>query len=284
MDVQGALISRRLVAEWPDQAFDRLLAVDFIRETGAAAYVGCPICHGAHDEKVVIAEQSDGTYRYYLKCPVVLRAEVTADDLRQWTINFEAFTKALARTIGLQGRCATLLPERLWSLGRVAWQGQRRKVLFARGLHWRDGAMVIDRIHSHHRPIILVTYRESPEFQPTDVPPVVPLEEIASLRENDICLDRVLMVAMIDEADAAAQDDDRRTPNSGEIKQLVRRQVKAERKAELTDDLLIAAYKQEGSYRKAAAALVAANMKTSLWAIRRAVERAGGVSVIRRKQ
>ena len=60
------------------------------------------------------------------------------------------------------------------------------------------------------------------------------------------------------------------------LRRLIRRQLKAERQTALSDDLLIAAYKQHGSYRKAAAALIAQGLRTNRWAIERAVRRIGG--------
>jgi hypothetical protein len=283
MDVPRPLLSRQLVLQWPDHAFDRLLSAGFIQEAGSADRVGCPVCHGAHKEKVFVAQQADGVCRYFVYCPVVFRAEVTADDLRQWTIDFDALANAIARAMGLYSRCSPLLPERLWCLGRVAWQGRRRKVIFARGLQWNDAAMVIGRIHSHHRPIVLVTYQDSLACSwPTNLPVLVSLEEVASLHENGLCLDGPLMAAMIAETDASAGGDDNRSPSSDELKLLIRRQVKAEQKTELTDDLLVAAYKQEGSYRKAATALTGAQMNVNHWAVGRAVQRAGGATALRR--
>ena len=49
-----------------------------------------------------------------------------------------------------------------------------------------------------------------------------------------------------------------------------------------SDDVLVAAYKQHGSYRKAADALIAQGVATDRWAIARAVQRAGGTAALRR--
>lgn len=283
MDVPRPLFLRQLVVQWSDRAFDRLLAAGFIKEAGGADRVGCPVCHGSHKEKVFVARQDDGTHRYFVYCPVVFRAEVTADDLRQWTIDFEVFTRAVARAMGLEGRCLPLLPERLWCLGRVTWRGDRRKVFFVRGLQWNDAAMVSERIHSHHRPIVLVTYRDPIENPGTTaLATPVPMEEVASLHENGIFLDGATVAAMIAEADATAENRDHRLADAKELKQLVRRQVKAEQKMELTDDLLIAAYKREGSCRKAAAALNEEQVNVNHWAVGRAVQRAGGAAALHR--
>jgi hypothetical protein len=46
----------------------------------------------------------------------------------------------------------------------------------------------------------------------------------------------------------------------------------------------VAAYKQHGSYRKAAAALIAQGVDTDRWAVERAVRRAGGPASLGRNQ
>jgi len=64
-------------------------------------------------------------------------------------------------------------------------------------------------------------------------------------------------------------------------KKVVRRQVKAEIKTLLTDDVCVAAYKQHNSYRKAADALTEETGRPiSKDKIRRAVERHGGIAAI----
>jgi hypothetical protein len=76
----------------------------------------------------------------------------------------------------------------------------------------------------------------------------------------------------------------RRKRTALRLKRLIRRQLKAERQAALTDDLLVAAYRQHGSYRKAAEALTAQGAETNRWAVERAVKRIGGPAALRRSE
>lgn len=63
---------------------------------------------------------------------------------------------------------------------------------------------------------------------------------------------------------------------------MIRRAVKAEMKSQLSDDILVAAYKQQGSCRKAAEALSeATGKKISKDKVQRAVQRTGGFQAMR---
>lgn len=75
------------------------------------------------------------------------------------------------------------------------------------------------------------------------------------------------------------------TLDEDQLAQVIRRQVNAERKAELTDDVLVAAYQQHGSIDKAAAALSElTKQKVSRDKVWRAVQRAGGTAAASRSE
>ena len=111
---------------------------------------------------------------------------------------------------------------------------------------------------------------------------MVSLSQIATLRDSGIDLDRVGLMSMVAEADAVASAAEAEAVDRKQLKLIVRREVKAEQKALLTDDVLVAAYKQHGSYRKAADALCAAGIPADRYAVERAVNRAGGIQAVRR--
>lgn len=100
----------------------------------------------------------------------------------------------------------------------------------------------------------------------------------------------VYKIAEILKSHAEAMDQDRRTATKPELdmkaaKLIIRREVKAELKLAMTDDVLVAAYKQEGSCRKAAALLSRQlNKKVSKDRVHRAVQRSGGVAAVREQR
>ncbi len=144
---------------------------------------------------------------------------------------------------------------------------------------WKDAAEIVARIVRTRRPIVLVGKFVPPlDIWGQNSPAVVPLAEVAALCDDRIKIDTAMVAALV--ADACIPWDDRGKPMLDE--QQLRRLIRAQRKTELTDDVLVAAYKQYGSYRNAAEALAAQDVETDRWAVERAVHRAGGVSALRR--
>ena len=276
MEMPRPLFSHDVVQRWPEGALDRLQTIGLVKRAETATRVICPGCYEGHIEDVVTLDQPDGSCRFFVYCPEVLRAEVSVESLGQWAVDFEKLAGALAKSLSLQGKCMSLAPGRLWRLGKATWQGALRDVLFARGLIRKDASEIVGRIRSR-RPIILVgKYLPPNEIWGNCEPAVVPLADVASLEEGRLVVDAVVMAATVADADAAWDD------NGGPLldEQQLRRLIHASRDSELRDHVLVAAYKQHGSYRKASDALIAQGVKTDRWAIERAVRRAGGRAAV----
>jgi len=183
--------------------------------------------------------------------------------------------------MSVKGKFTAVAPGRLWRLGKAAWQGALRDVIFARGLGRKDGAEVARRIARSRWPIVLVAEQvPRSDIWPAYEPAIVPLAQVASFDQGEIVLDGVVMAAIIADADATRAEGDAPLLDDGQLRRLIR----AERDIALGDGVLVAAYKQEGSYRKAAAALNAQGVRADRWAVERAVRRAGGPAAIRRNE
>ena len=281
MEMPRPLFSHDVVQRWPEGALDRLQTIGLVKRAETATRVICPGCYEGHIEDVVTLDQPDGSCRFFVYCQEVLRAEVSVESLGQWAVDFEKLAGALARIMSLQGKCMSLLPNRLWRLGKATWQGALRDVFLARGLAWKDGPTVVGRIGRSHRPIVLVGKHVPPnEIWGDCQPAVLSLTEMASLDEDRIAVDAVVMAAMVTDADMGWDD------GSGPLldEHQLRRLIRVHRDSELKDDVLVAAYKQHGSYRKASDALLAQGVETDRWAIERAVQRAGGSVALRRSE
>ena len=281
MELLRPLFSHDWVQRWPAGALDRLQTAGYVKPAETAQRVICPGCYEGHIEDVVTIEQPDGSYRLFVYCPEVLRAEVSVESLRQWTIDFEQLAGTLAKSMSLQSKCLLLLPGRLWRLGKATWRGELRDVLLARGLIRKDVSEMVARIRNSRRPIVLVgKYMPPNDIWENCEPAVVPLSEVASLDKDRLVIDAATMAAIVADADAAWDDD------GGPLldEQQLRRLLRAQRDSELKDDVLVAAYKQYGSYRKAADALIAQGVETDRWAIERAIGRAGGAAALQRSE
>ncbi|MFO0818287.1 MAG: hypothetical protein U1A77_10125 [Pirellulales bacterium] len=232
--------------------FDQLVSLNFVVRTANAVCVSCPAC-GGHGEEVVPLDYPDGTTRYYVPCPQDFRVEVHPVLLERWTINWDALAQSTASALALAGQCTPLIADRLWRLGRIKWKGTYRDAMLARGLSLPDGRDVARQIARNTRPVVFVGDRPVP----ADVwvgrePPLVRISQVASFVANKTLIDADATLAAILLGDVELTADNPLAPDPQRLKLMIRRQIRAEGKTRLTDDILMAAYQQEGSVRKAA--------------------------------
>jgi hypothetical protein len=274
------VVPAHVLASWPAGVHERLVDLGFLTRTTDADRVLCPECQG-HIEEVIACDGPDGRARYFVLCEEVVRAEVPPEARRRWQVNLDAVASALATALGLTGRCLELLPQRLWRLGATKWQATPRDVLLVRGLHWPDARAVAAEIGKRRKPIVFV-----PRVKPPDDlwqrcrPPVVLLSQIATLSDTAIDIEPLEIVAAIQDAETQAASE-LTVVSQEKLKRMIRQQVKAEGKTTLTDDIFVAAYRQHGSLRKAAAFLSQeTGQNVSKDQVHRAVQRAGGATAV----
>lgn len=201
--------------------------------------------------------------------PQDLRVEVHPVLLERWTINWDGLAQSTASALALAGQ---------WRLGRIKWKGTYRDAMLARGLSWPDGRDVARQIARNTRPVVFVGDRPIPD----DVwvarePPLVPISQVASF-ENDkttIDADATLAAIVLGESELAAGNP--LAPDPHRLTLMIRRQIRAEGKTHLTDDIMLAAYQQEGSVRKAASFLSqSTGQVVTKDRVQKAVARSGG--------
>lgn len=280
LEFQHPIVTNAAVATWPPAARQKLVDLKFLTQAENANRVLYPEC-GQHEEEVVVAQGPSDLPRYFVPCPEVMRAYVSADDLRQWAVQASAIAEALATTLGLSGRCTELAPDRLWRLGRTNWQGASRDLMFARGLQWDDAATVRAEIVRGRKPIVFVPRCLPPDgFWRRSVPPVLVLSQFTSFRD-EIEVEAFAVATAIRDAEAAGATQGLVTVTEEQLKMIIRQQIKAEHKSELTDTVLVAAYRHCGTYRAAAEYLTKQiGRLVSKDAVFRAVERAGGTLAV----
>jgi len=247
------LFTQADLRRWPEGYGWRLCEMGLLQLAENTTHVVCPGCEGRHVEQVIPRREPDGTVRFFVVCPEALRVEVPAEMLQQWTIDFAALVKALAEALALTGRPASGVPDRLWRLGKTPWQGANREVLFTRGLAWTDARGVARSVGPNGRPIVLVAERV-PEFAvwPGRPPAIVALSRIATLGEAGLEVDASDLAALVNEADQRVASMLAVPVTATEQKLAIRQQVKAQMKLRVDDEILIGAYKECGSLRKAA--------------------------------
>jgi len=211
----------------------------------------------------------------------LMRAEVPSAALRQWSVDHAALAAALLISLALTGNFKELVASRLWRLGRTQWQDKSRDVLFARGLHWDDGATVRTTVVRGRKPIVFVPLRRPPDEFWRTVPPLLVLSHVAMLGDGRIEVESLEIAAAIHDADAQAASALGSPLTKEGLKQMIRQQVKAEGKTSLTDAAYVEAYRQCGSVREAAAFLTQeTNQDVSKDQVQRALTRTGGAAAV----
>jgi len=104
------------------------------------------------------------------------------------------------------------------------------------------------------------------------------LDLIASMADR-ITLDVDEIIAVLGDESSNREASAIEVPTAEDLKLLVRRQIKAEQKTELTDEVYMQAYRQEGSMRKAAKFLTKqTGQLINKDKVQRAVDRLGGIN------
>jgi len=283
-DDAGHVFDHAAVALWPVGAVDCLQRLGLLRRAAGGRHAPCPNCSDHHVEPVIVRKRPDGTKRFFISCPESLRVEVTAEMCECWEIDPGGLAAAVARMIGLTGKPQMVIADRFYRLGRVPWppgSAQTREVAMAMRLHEHDGPTIAAHIGPGGRAIVLVPHH-APDARVWSgaVPAVVRLSQVVSWEDGNMVLDPAAIADVVRAADHIAQQAE--TIALGPTgKKMVRRQVKAEIKSLLTDDAYVAAYKEHGSYRKAADAMTEqTGQKISKDKVQRAVERRGGLAEI----
>jgi len=283
LDSPALLVTHAEGLRWPPAASADLTRLGFLRAAASTDHAACPNCPDRHVEEILCRVGPDGVTRYYIPCPETLRVEIAADDLRRWLIDADALAHALAAAVSPGGRCTQRIPLRLWRLGALPWQGVNRDVLLARGLGWPDAADVVRQIGANGRAIVFVPGPAPPIHAWPELPPtIVPLLTTVRLQAGTITVALADIYALVRDTDAANQE---RRPVALSRKQQQREFQKAAGdvlKSKLGDDAFVQAYREHGSFRKAAAALSKPGLKVSKDAVQRAVERAGGARAVKR--
>ncbi|MFM8574255.1 MAG: hypothetical protein ACKOAU_21860 [Pirellula sp.] len=276
VDTESLLIRQEHTCRWPEDVLQRLLDAGFLQVTNDAATIRCPEC-GEHTEEVYCQESDAGPPRFYIHCPVTWRVEIAPDARRQWRVSVPNLVETVSQTMNLKGSPKELLAGRLWRMGRTLWNGTSRDVVFARGLLWNDSQQVRSAIARCSKPILITSRQLKTKIPWRNAPLALSLDLIASMLDRfNLDVDEIIAILAerSDNPDKSAIE----VPTAEDLKLLVRRQIKAEQKTELTDAVLVQAYLQEGSIRKAAEFLTSQTGHfISKDKVQRAVQRSGGI-------
>ncbi len=268
------------VRTWPPGGLTLFQELGLLRASAGGLMAPCPNCVDSHTELVTVREEPDGRRRFFIPCPESLRTEIAAEMCGGWRVDLESLANLIAKSIGLHNAKA-LVPGRLWRLGRMKWQDGTREVLLAVRLTDDDAAQIVAHVGTHGRDIVLVPH-DVPDDRlwPQRIPPVIVLSQVARIEDDRIALDTMAMAEAVAETDRLnASAHAIGTDRTG--RRIIQRAVKQEIKSFVSDEALIAAYRQHGSFRKAADELTEqTESRVTKDAVRRAVQRTGGIKAV----
>lgn len=105
---------------------EALHKLGLLRPGETARFVTCRECSDDHVVKVEHISGSDGKSRFFAVCPQNGRLEVPRDRLLQWCVAFEPVLVAVMAALGATGELETLVPGRVWKMGRATLGGRAR--------------------------------------------------------------------------------------------------------------------------------------------------------------
>ncbi len=122
------------LARTPRAAREALLGTGLIAPGNTARSLVCEACMEGHAEEVESVTRPNGVTQHFIYCPENGRIEVNPDRLRQWTPRYDVVAGVIAESLGTRGDCRSIIPGRLWDLGRVVAAGHSYHVWVARRL------------------------------------------------------------------------------------------------------------------------------------------------------
>lgn len=283
VDDVGRVFDFAEIARWPTGQLQSLQELGLLRQAAGGLHAPCPNCDDGHVEQVIIRPNPGGPMRYFIQCPESMRVEVTAEMCIGWQVDGDGVAKAISAAMDLKSVPKTMVPGRLWKLGRTPWKQSSREVVWATRLHDADAATVVAHLGPGGRAIVFVPMHAPDErVWPGHRPAVVALSRVATLTPQGIQLDVAAITEIVSDADAQAEARSILPVDPQVKKRVIRQQLKAEAKSQLEDDVLVAAYKMYGSVRKAAEALTK-QLKTPITKdkVQGAITRAGGAKALR---
>lgn len=187
------------VAAWPDDLRGALTGAGILRRGDNSRRIACDACDTGHIEEVGEVPNPDGSLRFYIPCPENGRVWVPQERLLRWVPDLGALADAAAQALGCGPKATTLVPDRVWELGRLVRGQATRNVILARGFAWSDARKVIvdsRKIAIASPPLVLaIGQLPSDDLWSNRVPTVVALNRVLCLGEA--------MTARLDVLDAA---------------------------------------------------------------------------------
>ncbi|MGC8761743.1 MAG: hypothetical protein ACP5VC_17435 [Bryobacteraceae bacterium] len=156
-DLEGHILSHDDIRGWPAAERAAIFALGILQRIEDAEYVTCEVCPEAPYAEVI----SDIGPEPGVHCEGCGLRRISAERLHQWRVDFEALGGLLRSHLDLLGKASTLVPGRIWLLGRKHFAGRMAEFFLVQGIAWPDST---DRLNQAARlltspaPILVVPH------------------------------------------------------------------------------------------------------------------------------
>lgn len=196
-DVQGHVLSHAELAACPPGELKAIIDLGLIRRTTDATALICEDCGESHSAEIVLDPRRPES-PYYL-CPRIGRVPVAVEATQRWEVDFDCLAVLIRKALGLGGKAATLVPSRVWLLGRQQQAGCFWELFLVRGVCWRDGIASLDqclRLQQSPAPVLLAPRRlPSADSLGKRTWAIRSLSEVAAVQGSKLSIDDRLLSA-----------------------------------------------------------------------------------------
>lgn len=176
---------------WPAEERAAIFKLRLLQRIEDAEYVVCDVCPEAPYAEVI----SDIGPEPRVYCPSCGLRRIAAERLQQWRVDFEALGEHLCKALALRANRMTIVPGRIWLLGRKQVVGRIAEFFLVQGIAWPDSTDKLNqaaRLLTSPAPILVVPdgLPAQPEWRESGRA-FLRLTEWACLRDGciEICFD-----------------------------------------------------------------------------------------------
>jgi hypothetical protein len=189
-ELPNHVLSTAELARWQPDQRDAIIKLGLLRRTSDATALICEDCGQPHPAEVILDPRKP-QQPYYL-CPEIGRVPLAPNDLQRWEADFDQIAVLIRRAVGLTAKAATLVPSRMWLLGRQRTEDGYWELFLMRGLCWPDGLQLLDqcsRLQQSPAAVVVVPYRLPSVGSAVLSWPIRTLSEIVSLDGSGLVVD-----------------------------------------------------------------------------------------------
>lgn len=189
-ELRDHVLTASELAQWQPDQRDAIISLGLLRRTSDATALICGDCGTPHPVEVIHDPRKPG-HPYYL-CPEIGRIPLAPADLHRWEADFDQMAAVIRETAGLTSKPLTLIPSRLWLLGRKRIADTYWELFLMCGLCWPHGIQLLtqcSRLRQSPAPVLLVPHRLPSGPGPATSIPIRTLSELVSLEGPSLAVD-----------------------------------------------------------------------------------------------